>query len=101
MDTSSLAVAMTIERMFQGSRAWLCSALSAIDRVRIALGVICAVVVIGACSSSNTTVTVEGVRLVPADPGLRGSCVRAAKAGGFVVPCPRLILEHRQAAAES
>jgi hypothetical protein len=66
----------------------------------VAVGVIFAAFFIGACSQPSPTVTVEGVRLVAADPGLRGSCVRAAKAGGFVVPCPRLILAHRAPAGE-
>jgi len=101
MRSSFLAVTATIERVFQESRARRCPTSRAIDPVRVALRVICAAVVIGACSPSNSTLTVDGVRLVPADPGLHGSCLRAAKAGGFAVPCPRLILEHRQPTAES
>jgi hypothetical protein len=43
---------------------------------------------------------VSGVLLVTADPSLRASCVRAAAAGGFEVPCPRLVIEHRAAVGE-
>ncbi len=39
-------------------------------------------------------VDVAGVSLVPADPSLRESCVRAAVVGGFEVPCPQLIIDH-------
>src|SRR5207248_6187223 len=34
---------------------------------------------------------VDGVYLVPTDPGLAASCRRAARALGFPVPCPRLL----------
>jgi hypothetical protein len=63
------------------------------------------VVVLAGCTSASpaptSAVQVAGVRLVPAEPVLRASCVRAAAAGGFAVPCPRLIIEHRQPVGES
>ena len=40
------------------------------------------------------------MRLVPAETSLRASCVRAAREGGFAVPCPRLVIEHRATAGE-
>jgi hypothetical protein len=60
-----------------------------------------------ACSSDplgnapSSSVRVSGVLLVAADPGLRAACVRAAHAGGFEVPCPRLVIEHRGAIGEA
>ncbi len=43
---------------------------------------------------------VAGILLVAAEPSLRASCSRAAALGGFAVPCPRLIIEHRQPVGE-
>lgn len=57
-----------------------------------------------ACVSTAPTpsaqIRVSGVLLVPAEPALRASCVRAAAVGGFAVPCPRLVIEHRAAVGE-
>jgi hypothetical protein len=68
-----------------------------------------AVVVAAACAAPSlpteiTTphgaVRVAGVLLVPAETSLEESCTRAAAAGGFTVPCPRLIIQHRAALGE-
>jgi hypothetical protein len=61
---------------------------------------------VGACASAGPELTVSAVRvagvlLVPAEPSLRASCARAATLGGFVVPCPRLVIAHRAAIGES
>jgi hypothetical protein len=60
------------------------------------------VVLVAACSSQNNTArtvpgsaTVAGILLVPAERSLREACARAAAVGGFTVPCPRLIIQHR------
>ena len=59
----------------------------------------CSALPLGNAQSSE--IRVSGVLLVAADPALRAACVRAAHAGGFEVPCPRLVIEHRGATAES
>jgi hypothetical protein len=72
--------------------------------VRLAVALVGLLLV--ACASAGPStpsggVRVSGVLLVPAEPSLRESCLRAAAVGGFVVPCPRLILEHRRPVGES
>ena len=52
-------------------------------------------------NAPSSSVRVSGVLLVAADPALRAACVRAAHAGGFEVPCPRLVIEHRGAIGEA
>jgi hypothetical protein len=67
------------------------------------------VVLVAACSAQdapNTAPTVPGsakvagVLLVPAESSLREACARAAAAGGFTVPCPLLIIQHRASVGE-
>ena len=68
-----------------------------------------AVFVAAACSAPNLptqittppgSVRVAGVLLVPAESSLEESCRRAAAAGGFTVPCPGLIIQHRAPVGE-
>ncbi len=74
--------------------------------IRILLVGLAGVLVV-ACGSARpqpappSRLRVASVLLVPAEPTLRASCVRAAAVGGFPVPCPRLIIEHRAPKGES
>jgi hypothetical protein len=63
------------------------------------ISIACAAFPLGSGLSSG--VRVADVLLVPADPSLSASCARAAALGGIVVPCPRLIIQHRGPIAES
>lgn len=55
----------------------------------------------GQPATPSVPLRVAGILLVAAEPSLHASCVRAATLGGFVVPSPRLIIEHRQPVGES
>lgn len=58
----------------------------------------CSVLPLG--NAPRSEIRVSGALLVAADLALRAECVRAAHAGGFDVPCPRLVIEHRGATGE-
>lgn len=73
--------------------------------IHLVVGVAGVVFVAWGCANAQPTpssrIRVAGVLLVPADTALRASCARAAAVGGFAVPCPRLVVEHRAPKGES
>ena len=47
-------------------------------------------------SQASGSVVIDGVELVPADQALTEACGRAARIVGFPVPCPGLVIAHRE-----